>query len=377
MPDFKKHILVVDDTPTNLILMLKVLESLFRVTCKESAEECLQFMELDPPDLVLLDVRMPDIDGYECCRRIKAQEKFNHIPVVFLSGQTQIEDKLKGYEAGGSDYLTKPCDIKEIVVKIEHNLNIMSKYQRQVNKANAFASIAMSNSDELDVLLTFMQSSFKCSNPETLARLILDTLQTYNFNACVQLRGVHETLNLTLNGPCEPLEVTLMSDAIGDNKNFELGCRSLTSSQNMSLLVKNLPDNDERLCERLKDHMASILEGASARMDNLNVVYDNEQRMINRIKQAIFQVKDSLGNIEQITDKKHTGMADIIYNLNAKIHKSFTHLNLTVDQEDHFLELLNESMYEILNLSDNDDELKYQFRDIGSKLFDMTDNKIN
>ncbi len=142
----KKHIVVVDDHPTNLLLILRTLEETYRISCVENGQECLAIMDADKPDLVLMDVRMPQMDGYECCRLIKDNFEFQHIPVIFLSAHTEIEDKLKGYEAGGDDYLTKPCDMQEMLAKIKHNLKVMEAFQGKLKGANDFATLAMSNS---------------------------------------------------------------------------------------------------------------------------------------------------------------------------------------------------------------------------------------
>jgi len=123
----KKHIMVVDDTPANLLLVLRVLKEDYQVSCVESGKECLDRLSEQPVDLILMDMLMPKMNGYECCRHIKQEYHYHLTPVIFLSGQTQLKDKLKGYEAGGADYLTKPCDIHELLNKVEFNLNVVAK----------------------------------------------------------------------------------------------------------------------------------------------------------------------------------------------------------------------------------------------------------
>jgi len=374
MSDTKVHILVVDDQPANLLLILRVLEEKFKVTCVESGQDALDKMAHDTPDLVLMDVRMPGMDGYECCRQIKDNFSFSQIPVIFLSANTSIEDKIKGYEAGGADYLTKPCDIQEVVAKIEHNLVLQDEFKGKLKNANDFATLAMSNSGELGVVLQFMEGSFECEDQNALANLVLSTFESYQLNACVQLRGSQETINACVGRAVAPLEISLMTEVIGGEKIMEFGRRVLCTSNNMSLIIKNLPD-DDMLSGRLKDHIVSILNGATARMNNLNMAFDKEQQVVNRIKQTLEDIEQTLSNIEKLADKKHKDTSEVLGQLNQDINESFSRLALSEEQENHFLDLLKKSADDLFRIAGSDIELKSQFEAISEKLFGIISSK--
>ena len=372
----KKHIVVVDDHPTNLLLILRTLEETYRISCVENGRECLAIMDADKPDLVLMDVRMPQMNGYECCRIIKDNFEFNHIPVIFLSAHTEIEDKLKGYEAGGDDYLTKPCDMQEMLAKINHNLQVMEEFKGKLKGANDFATLAMSNSGELGVVLQFMEASFHCDDLNSLAQLLLSTLQAYDLNASVQLRGSDETLNTSAGPVCAPLEISLMTQIVGGDKITQLGRRCLCTEKHISVLIKNLPENDEMLCGRLKDHIVSLLNGASARMENLNMAREKENQVINRIKQALENIEKTLSNIEELADNKHLKISNIVSTLTGNINEAFSQLALTEEQENHFNALLNQSSDDLFKFGEQDDGLKGQFETISNQLFDIISSKI-
>ncbi len=375
MSETKVHILVVDDQPANLLLILRVLEEKFKVTCVESGQACLDSMEQDMPDLVLMDVRMPGMDGYECCRQIKDNFSFSQIPVIFLSANTAIEDKIKGYEAGGADYLTKPCDIQEVVAKIEHNLTLLGEFNGKLKNANDFATLAMSNSGELGVVLQFMEGSFECEDQDALAKLILSTFESYQLNACVQLRGSQTTLNACVGRPVAPLEISLMTEVIGGEKIMEFGRRILCTTNNLSLIIKNLPE-DDLLAGRLKDHIVSILNGATARMNNLNMAFDKEQQVFNRIKQTLKDIEHTLSNIEHLADKKHKDTSEVLGKLNQEVNDSFSRLALSEEQENHFLGLLSNSTDELFKIVGDGNDLKAQFEVISSKLSGIISNKV-
>jgi len=102
-------ILVVDDKPSNLDVLFNVFEKTeYDVLFASDGNTCLQIVEDEQPNLILLDVMMPDIDGFETCRRLKANEKTQGIPVIFMTALADTADKVKGVEVGAVDYITKP-----------------------------------------------------------------------------------------------------------------------------------------------------------------------------------------------------------------------------------------------------------------------------
>lgn len=114
-------ILIVDDEPQNVQVMREILSFHPQYDCKSaiSGEDALVVLEKYFPEIILLDVMMPGIDGYEVCRRIRYQNKHKFSKIIMISGMSMIDDRLKGYEAGADDYLTKPYVEDELVAKIE------------------------------------------------------------------------------------------------------------------------------------------------------------------------------------------------------------------------------------------------------------------
>lgn len=122
MPD-KATILVVDDAPDDLSLMQALLEDRYQVKCSNNGVEALKIANSEnPPDLILLDVMMPGIDGYEVCRRLKANPATRDIPVIFLTAKTEVEDEQLGFELGAVDYITKPVSPPIVLARIHAQL---------------------------------------------------------------------------------------------------------------------------------------------------------------------------------------------------------------------------------------------------------------
>jgi signal transduction histidine kinase len=119
------QILVVDDTPANLKLITEILASHgYRVRAAPSGRLALKTVDVELPDLILLDVKMPDMDGYEVCRRLKSEERSRMIPVIFISALTDTEDKIQGFQAGGVDYITKPFQAEEVHARVSTHLKL-------------------------------------------------------------------------------------------------------------------------------------------------------------------------------------------------------------------------------------------------------------
>jgi len=128
---FENTILIVDDTPENIDILVELLED-FETQIAINGEDALETAWEDTPDLILLDIMMPEMDGYEVCKKLRADERTKDIPVIFLTAKTQKEDIVKGFEVGGQDYITKPFDARELMERVKTQLEL--KTQREILK---------------------------------------------------------------------------------------------------------------------------------------------------------------------------------------------------------------------------------------------------
>jgi DNA-binding response OmpR family regulator/DNA-binding CsgD family transcriptional regulator len=135
--DAESTILLVDDNPANLTLLVEqLLAQGFQLMVAESGESALERVSYRKPDIILLDVRMPGIDGYETCRRLKANEETAATPVIFLSALNDADDKIQGFRAGGVDFIAKPMDFGEVLLRIRTQLSL-AREQRDLAASNA------------------------------------------------------------------------------------------------------------------------------------------------------------------------------------------------------------------------------------------------
>ena len=141
--DNPANVLLVDDTPANL----QVLGGMLReqgciVRPVPSGKLALRFAEADPPDIILLDIMMPEMDGYEVCRRLKQMERLKNVPIIFISALQETVDKVKAFSAGGVDYISKPFQFEEVEARVRTHLNIrqlqvqLESQNQQLSKLN-------------------------------------------------------------------------------------------------------------------------------------------------------------------------------------------------------------------------------------------------
>jgi PAS domain S-box-containing protein len=159
----KGNILIVDDNPANLELLSGILsEQGYKVRLIPDGQLALMSVQSTRPDLILLDILMPEMDGYQVCEKLKADERTKDIPVIFVSAVHEVFDKVKAFSLGGVDYITKPFEAKEVLARIETQLRI-SRLSKQLLEQNAQLTeqkeLLQTIFDHIPVMLTFYDAN--------------------------------------------------------------------------------------------------------------------------------------------------------------------------------------------------------------------------
>lgn len=142
-------ILVVDDIATNVLLLKTILgKAGYRIVTATGGREALEKVESESPDLILLDIMMPDMNGYEVIERLKADERFCRIPVIFLSALHDSENIVKGFKMGASDYVSKPFNHEELITRVAHHMFI-AEAQRVIVRQNEELQETLASRDKM------------------------------------------------------------------------------------------------------------------------------------------------------------------------------------------------------------------------------------
>ncbi len=159
-------ILIVDDHLENLQILFSMLTDYgYEVRRTINGQQALNVAMFEPPDIILLDILMPEMDGYEVCRQLKSQKSTANIPVIFLTALDDELDKLKAFEVGGVDYITKPFHIKEVIARIENQLTIQ-RQRRAIAQQNQQLKVQNLRLEELNAELIKLNTKLEQSNQD-------------------------------------------------------------------------------------------------------------------------------------------------------------------------------------------------------------------
>ena len=184
-------IVVVDDTPENLLLLTEMLsEQGYRVRLAPNGKRALASIQKEPPDMILLDILMPEMDGFEVCRQLKNDDLLREIPVIFISALDEVFDKVTAFSVGGVDYIEKPFQVDEVLARVRTHLSLRDMRQQlqiQNQELEAFAhTVAHDLKNPLSILIGFLDlmnidaSDWSASSRDMLSMSITSAHRMHN-----------------------------------------------------------------------------------------------------------------------------------------------------------------------------------------------------
>ena len=258
-------ILVVDDDELIHELIAEALSGPYALSSAMCGEQALEICRAEKPELILVDVAMPGIDGYEVCRQIKSGDDTAEIPVMFISGHDGIEDRLRSYEAGGADFIAKPFNLKELKAKVDYLLSIgsrTSQIREMADFASKTAMTAMSSMSELGSLLEALKNFNSREDFQGIAVNVIAGIGAFGLQGVVQIMTPQGKLLLSDRGAATPLEASVIDHMITMERIAHFKTRLSIHYDRVALLVSNMPTYDEDLCGRLRDHLAILVVSA-------------------------------------------------------------------------------------------------------------------
>ncbi|MFA6202323.1 MAG: response regulator [Gallionella sp.] len=350
----KPYILLIDDDEFSALVTVEMLASEYDIRHVESGAAALETIVKAEPCLLLLDVEMPGMSGYEVCRTLRGDHAIGELPIIFLSGRLSDEDRLAGYEAGGDDYLTKPVSVDELRSKIKLALaNRTARQRLKTDLSSAFstAMTAMSSSAEMGAVLQFMRNSFSCPDYESLCREVLNTLCAYGFEASVKIHGRQGSVALSSNGPCSPLEESVLTNMSLQARLFEFGSRTSCSYEHITIIVKSNSRDDPERHGRMKDNLAWLAEGANARVDSIESSAEVvRQHAAN--KMLLERTHQALQRIDQRHRNQEIRSSRIFLELQKKFDQAMLTIGITQSQEEELASMLETAILQAKALYD-------------------------
>jgi CheY-like chemotaxis protein len=326
------------------------------------------------PDIILLDVEMPGINGYEVCERLRQSEEIQDTPIVFLSSHSSIRERMQGYEVGADDYIVKPFEPEHLIARI----NVLLKYKEQRKELRAqyevarkTAMLAMTGSSELAIGMQFMEKSYVYTTFEELAQGLFDATDQLLLNCCLMITTPEETLWFSSEGSIKPLEKELIEMADKTTRFFDFGSRTIVNHQEISLLVKDMPLDDMERYGRIKDLLPVLLSAVNTKysilITELALKSQSEKLLssFGKIRTSFYYlVKNLIENQNQSTEV----LSRMVQDLNMDLLK----MGLDDDQEAYLLERIDQAIDEAAEQIDASDDIRKTFSVILPQLQSIT-----
>lgn len=300
-------VLVVDDDPYMLELLgLHIQSAGYGVLTAENGQQALSIIQDNRQslDAIVSDVEMPELDGYELCANVRQMDKFKEMPFVFVSAKVSMEEKLKGYEVGGDDYITKPIDGEDVVIKVRHIIEKQIKHHsltQQLQDSHNAAMQAMSYTSNLGLVLQFMKAAASVDDFENLAIKIFDVTSALGLSAVIQFHSSDKIVSFQKQGDVTPLEANVIEMARNKGRFFDFQTRTIINYDDFSLLILNMPVTDTEKYGLLKDILGNLCDAIEVKVKLLltNVVVEQKDKVINVVTQALERIDQSYRDIQQ------------------------------------------------------------------------------
>lgn len=368
-------IFVVDDAEPQLIMLEAALGGQGRVETFLNARACLRRLEDGVvPEVFVLDVDMPEMDGYELCEAIRLTPSVEHVPVIFISGRDDLESRLMGYDAGGNDYVVKPFNTSELLRKINAARSVNTRQvslKSQLQETERFSGEMLSTLDEYAVLLQFTRNLNDCSSQDQLVGLLFQLLKAYGLRGLLQIRLPGVELTLSEAGTNRPFEVAVVNNMRAMDRIFEFRNRSAYNYRHLTLVVNNMPTEDPALCGRLRDHLAIVTECASAKLSALAT-----QETVTRLRQQAGDVVTDLRNlVSEVSEEYHRACyvgSEITEKLLGKLTIVFSALGLTDEQENRVAEVVSGAFCDTIDAFQFTEDAQQRLKELATRIAELT-----
>jgi len=374
----KAKILVVDDSTENRTLLKLLLEDDYIIGEADSGEACLVLVERDNPDLILLDVNMPGLNGYQVCEELRKKTETEDLPIIFVSGLDSAEERLAGFEAGGDEYLIKPVDGADLLKKVEANLKGYRQKQKDHEESNDAMNIAMEAmtvSSELGQIIEFVKSGSKMQSRQAIGEAMLKIAQEFQLNASVMVKG-EEPIFIG----CDPSSTEarfLIKASESSERMFSLGIRFVLRDPHIVMLIKDLPTEDENKTGRLKDHLAVLMDIADGYLVTVNAQHAVKHQRKEFLKQIIDLAEEQIEQTSNKINSHGKSSSALLQHMVSNLEEMLFSLGLEEDQEKKLMGLADQTSNELEDLNQSTKDLDKELGVILESLYQFMEKETS
>lgn len=340
----KPIIAIADDELVARELLAGALEDRYEVRIFDRAQALLDFTAGNPADMVLLDVEMPGMSGYDACRALRAGSALPDVPVIFLSARARLDDRLLGYAAGGHDYLVKPYDLDELNAKILLAIDAHRRARQltvEVADMSEAVSVTSEMMGELGVVLDFQREMAGCETADRMADALVQALGRFGLDGCMRLRGRRAVITRSSAGSATALEASLLNhlasrpDArivtMGPNLGFSFGDVTLLVRSLNWAMAPEAPETIESM-GRARDSVALLVEGALSRLKAIDAELDSRHLVV--AQDLIAMTRKTLEDLEKSAREVSCELDAVFEAGRQEFEFEFPRLGLTTEQEE-------------------------------------------
>ncbi|MEL0631672.1 response regulator [Pseudoalteromonas carrageenovora] len=364
-------ILAVDDEPFNLEIIEEILEELdFELQVATSGPECLGMVEDYMPQVILLDVSMPQMNGYEVCKALKANPNTAHIIVMFVSARGTVEERMEGYSVGAEDYIVKPFGHDELKSKLKNLNQVLIEKQsleKQVEDATSTAFNAMANSSEMGEIVNYVENIGFINEPEELGKALIDCLKSFDLQSNVEFRQGDEISHLALNGVCSPIVVELFEMLKNKGRLHEFSHRILVNYELISLLILNMPDHDPDKHGRIRDHVCFIVSVTEQQLRAIMTkkMLESQQAKLNAVAST---VHSKFHGLISLLNENRQSNERVFKQLQEELEERIPTMGLDEDQEVFIYKKVDETIQNSVAREESVKQVKAAFAEIEQHL---------
>lgn len=355
-------ILAIDDDKFVQKLIKKSLQSEhMSIRTADDGESGIQAVMDQCPDIILLDVEMPGLNGYEVCNQLRDQDAYKDVPIVFLSSRSSLRERMQGYEVGADDYLVKPFEKEHLITRI----NILVKYfnerkelRAQFELAHANAMTAMTGSSELAFAMRFLEKSLSFRSINELAQGLFDCTNQFSLECCAMvIENGKEHWYSSETAAISPLEKELIEMCDKEARFLDFGNRTIINYPRVSLLVKNMPLDDLERYGRIKDLLPFVLSAVNSKINAIGTeqaLTEQSENLLSSFK----LIRNHLFFLGKTIVKNRSKSTEVMSQLLEELSYDFLRMGLEQDQEDFLLTRIDSAIDQAIEEMDAGKEIR-------------------
>lgn len=348
----KPTVMVVDDDELTQELICGILGDDYTLVKACSGNECMDRLDNTPTDVLLLDVHMPGIDGLEVCRLIRKNAAYHNLSIIFVSASDSKDEIIAGYEAGADDYITKPLHSDSLLARVERNTRLHLKRKAMTSDEYIDHDEFLRIKTLLAPLAQFLESSQSCKFHDAVVEKLFQFTEQISLSCRLQVQVHQQIQYFADDGMLRPIEANLLEQMRAQGQCCEFGKRLIINFSDLSLLVRNLPTEDESLRENLILVLTQAVRIANARITALNSKDDREKQVENLV-QVLESACETIGFLHQ-QFCEHTRKSHEVHDgVTLEIMKNLETLGLTDEQEDFLIQVIDHGMQKLVELSND------------------------